>query len=106
MFMTIRSRLGAAAIFAAAGAVLVPVVATGSTVTAVKINVKTHTVTTGKFAIQFGNATTNLPNDPERIDSLTWKNSSGVQSANLAANGGTYCNDVREYWGQSYGSVE
>jgi hypothetical protein len=106
LFATTRARLTAAAVLATAGAILAPSSATGSAVTAIKINVRTHTVTTGKFAIQFGNATTDAPNDPERIDSLTWKNSSGVQSGNLAMRGGTYCGDSLEYWGQSYGSVE
>jgi len=105
--MGIRLGFGTAVLVAAAGAVLAPVAATGSTAINVKINVKTHTVTTSKFAIQFGNSTTNPPDDPERIASLTWKDSSGTVSGNLAADGGTVCNgDALEYWGQSYGSVE
>jgi hypothetical protein len=106
MFMTTRTRLGAGAAIAATAAILTPAIATGSTVTSVKINTTTHTVTTGKFKLQFGNATTDVPNDPERLDSLTWKNSSGVVSANLAARGGTVCGDSLEYWGESYGSTE
>jgi len=106
MIMTIHGRVGAAAVAAVAVALLGPALATGSTTTAVTINTTTHTVTTSKFAIQFGNSTTHKPNNPERIDSLTWKNSKGVRSANLVASGGTYCNgDVLEFWGQSYGSV-
>jgi hypothetical protein len=104
--MAIRTRLGAGVFIAAAGALLVPMAATGSTVVSVKINTTTHTVITTKFAIQFGNKTTNPPNDPERIDSLTWKNSQGVVSGNLATRGGSSCGDSREYSGQSYGSTE
>jgi hypothetical protein len=94
-------------LIAATGLILTPVTATGPAALSVKINTRTHTVTTGKFTIQFGNSTTNVPNDPERIDSLTWKNSSGVVSGNLAVRGGNLCNgDAQEYWGQSYGSSE
>ena len=80
--------------------------ATGSAAVAITINTTTHKVTTTKFAIQFGNKTTNPPNDPERIDSLTWKNSHGVVSANLATRGGSSCGDSSEYWGESYASTE
>jgi len=97
--------MGAGVLIAAAGALLAPAMATGSTAVGTTINTTTHTVTTTKFAIQFGNKTTDAPNDPERIDSLTWKNSHGVVSANLAARGGSYCGDSQEYWGQSYGST-
>ena len=91
----------------ATGLVLTPVTATGPAAPSIKINTKTHTVTTGKFHLQFGNSTTDLPNDPERIDTLTWKNSSGVVSGNLAARGGSQCaSDSLEYWGESYGSTE
>jgi hypothetical protein len=93
-------------LIAAAGVLLAPAMATGSTAAGITINTTTHTVTTTKFAIQFGNKTTNPPNDPERIDSLTWKNSHGVVSSNLATRGGSYCSDSQEYWGQSYGSTE
>jgi hypothetical protein len=108
MFVTTRTRCGAFALIAAAGAILAPVAVTGPAGAATKINTKTHTVTTGKFALQFGNSTTDLPNDPERLDSLTWKNSSGVVSGNLAVRGGSICatGDSQEYWGQSYGSTE
>ena len=54
----------------------------------------------------FGNATTNTPDDPERIDSVKWIGSSGVQMANLAASGGRSCGDGREWWGESYGATE
>ena len=89
--------MGAAVLIAAAGALLAPAMAAGSTsAVAVTINTTTHKVTTTRFAIQFGNKTTNPPNDPERIDTLTWKNSHGVVSGNLAARGGSYCNDSQE----------
>lgn len=74
----------------------------GTAMAAVTIN---HTVTTSKLAVQFGNATTNTPDDPERIDSLKWTGSSGVQTANLAASGGGSCGDGREWWGESFGAV-
>jgi hypothetical protein len=92
--------MGACVLIAAAGVLLVSATATGSAAVAITINTTTHTVTTTKFAIQFGNKTTDQPNDPERIDSLTWKNSHGVVSANLAARGGSLCNgDSQEFWG-------
>lgn len=105
--MNTRTRLGGAAVLiAAAGVLLLPAMATGSAAVIITINTTTHTVTTTKFAIQFGNKTTDTPNDPERIDSLTWKNSHGMVSANLAARGGSLCNgDSQEFWGQSYGST-
>jgi hypothetical protein len=108
VFTATRVRLSAGVLIAAAGVILAPMTATGSTAVAIKINTKTHTVTTGKFVVQFGNSTTNPPNDPERIDSLTWKNSSGTVSGNLAVRGGSVpCNaDAQEYWGQSYASTE
>ena len=71
--MTIRTRLSAGVLIAATGSILTPVVAPGPTAVTVKINTKTHTVSTSKFHIQFGNSATNPPNDPERIDSLTWR---------------------------------
>ena len=101
---TARTRLSAGVLIAA-GSLLTPVIAPGTTA-AVKINTKTHTVSTGKFHVQFGNSTTDAPNDPERIDSLTWKNSHGTVSGNLAARGGSICGDSQEFWGQSYGSTE
>jgi hypothetical protein len=105
--MTILWRLSASVLIAAAGSILTPMMTAGSAAVPAKINTTTHTVSTSKFHIQFGNSTTNPPNDPERIDSLTWKNSSGTVSGNLAVQGGTYCTtDAREWWGQSYGSVE
>src|SRR5215475_10991526 len=105
--MTARTRLSAGVLIAATGSILTPVIAPGTTAASVKINTKTHTVSTGKFHIQFGNSTTDAPNDPERIDSLTWKNSHGTVSGNLAARGGSICNgDAQESWGQSYGSTE
>jgi hypothetical protein len=55
--------------------------------------------------IQFGNATTNTPDDPERIDSVKWTGSSGVPTANLAASGGRACGDGLEWWGESYGAT-
>src|SRR6267154_3379384 len=103
--MNTRTRLGAGVLIAAAGALFVPAMAMGSAAVTIKINTMTHTVTTTRFAIQFGNKTTDAPNDPERIDSLTWTNSHGLVSANLAARGGSYCSDSQEYWGQSYGST-
>jgi hypothetical protein len=104
--MNTQTRLGAGVLIAAAGVLLVPAVAMGSAAVTIMINTTTHTVTTTKFAIQFGNKTTDTPNDPERIDSLTWKNSHGMVSANLAARGGSLCNgDSQEFWGQSYGST-
>jgi hypothetical protein len=107
MFMTTRARWSAGLLIAATGAVLTPAIATGSTVTSIKINTTTHTVTTGRFHLQFGNATTNVPNDPERLDSLTWKNSAGTVSGNLAVRGGSLCGgDAQEFWGESYGSTE
>src|SRR5215471_19602846 len=69
LFTTTRTRLSAGVLIAATGALLTPAMTAGSTATSIKINKTTHTVTTGKFAIQFGNSTTNPPNDPERIDS-------------------------------------
>jgi hypothetical protein len=104
--MGARLRWGAGVLMAAAGLILAPAMATGSTVVGTTINTTTHKVTTAKFAIQFGNKTTNPPNDPERIDSLTWKDSHGVVSGNLATRGGSSCGDSREYWGESYGSTE
>ena len=98
--------MGACVLIAAAGALLASATATGSAAVAITINTTTHTVTTTKFAIQFGNKTTNPPNDPERIDSLTWKNSHGVVSGNLATRGGSSCGDSSEYWGESYASTE
>ena len=101
-----RTRLSAGVLIAA-GALLTPVIAPGTTTATVKINTKTHTVSTGKFHIQFGNSTTDAPNDPERVDSLTWKNSHGTVSGNLATRGGSLCGgDSQEFWGQSYGSTE
>src|SRR6185437_13040891 len=105
LLMNIRTCLGAGMLIAAAGVLLVPAMAMGSAAVTITINTTTHTVTTTKFALQFGNKTTDAPNDPERIDSLTWKNSHGMVSANLAARGGSYCGDSQEYWGQSYGST-
>jgi hypothetical protein len=107
-FMTTRKRWGAGVLIAATALIFTPAIAAaGPTAATIKINTTTHTVTTSKFHIQFGNSGTNAPNDPERVDSLTWKNSSGMQSGNLAVRGGTYCTtDARESWGQSYGSVE
>src|SRR5690349_24834408 len=104
--MTARTRLSAGVLIAAAGSLLTPVIAPGTTAAPVKINTKTHTVSTGKFHIQFGNSTTDAPNDPERIDSLTWKDSHGTVSGNLATRGGSICGDSQEFWGQSYGSTE
>ena len=104
--MATRTYVSAGVLIAAAGLITTPAMATGPAAPAIKINTKTHTVSTGKFHLQFGNSTTNVPNDPERIDSLTWKNSSGTQSGNLAVRGGTYCGDAQESWGESYGSVE
>jgi hypothetical protein len=102
-----RARLSAGVLIAAAGVILAPATATGSAAVTIKINTRTHTVTTSKFGIQFGNSTTNPPSDPERIDSLTWKNSSGTVSGNLAVRGGSLCNgDAQEFWGQSYASTE
>jgi hypothetical protein len=105
LFLTTLVRLSAGVLIAGTGFVHSPL-ATGAAPAPVKINTKTHTVSTSKFHVQFGNTTTNKPNDPERIDSLTWKNPKGAVSANLAAQGGGYCSDVREWWGQSYGSTE
>ena len=78
----------------------------GTATAAVTIDSTNHTVTTSRLAIQFGNATTNTPDDPERIDSVKWTGSSGVQTANLAASGGSACGDGREWWGESYGATE
>jgi len=103
---TARVRLSAGVLVAATGSILAPATVMGSAATAIKINTRTHTVSTSKFHIQFGNSTTDKPNDPERIDSLTWKNSKGTTSANLAALGGSYCGDAQEFWGESYGSTE
>jgi len=106
LFRTTRTRLNVGALIVATGLILTPVTAAGHAALSIKINTKTHTVTTGKFHLQFGNSGTDAPNDPERIDTLTWKNSSGVVSGNLAARGGGLCGDSQESWGQSYGSTE
>ena len=90
------------------GSVLAALIITAGTAagaTAVTIDTSNHTVTTSKFVVQFGNATTNPPDDPERIDSIKWTDSSGTRTANLAAEGGGSCGDVREWWGESYGTV-
>jgi len=107
LFTITLARLGASALIAATGAAHPPVLSAGAITGPIKINTKTHSVMTTKFDIQFGNATTNKPSDPERIDLLTWKNHKGIKSPNLAVRGGSYCNgDALESWGQSYGSTE
>src|SRR4051794_41966628 len=45
------------------------------------------------------------PNDPERVTSLKWTDSDGVQTANLATSGGSACGEPVEFFGQSYGSA-
>jgi hypothetical protein len=46
-------------------------------------------------------------NDPEHITSLLWTNSSGTQSSNLAAAGGSAtCGDPSEFFGESYAAPE
>jgi hypothetical protein len=70
------------------------------------IDTTNHAVTTSTIQVQFGNSTTNTPNDPERIDSLKWVDSSGKQTQNLAASGGSSCSDRREWWGEAYGATE
>src|SRR4051794_41981935 len=49
--------------------------------------------------------TASNPNDPERVTSLKWTDSDGVQTANLAASGGSSCGEPVEFFGQSYGSA-
>jgi hypothetical protein len=92
-------------LLAASVLLLLAIPGVGTATAAVTIDTTNHTVTTSKLAIQFGNATTNIPDNPERIDSLKWTGSSGVQTANLAASGGSSCGDGREWWGESYGTV-
>lgn len=45
--------------------------------------------------------------DPERVTSLTWKDSHGTVTGNLIAEGGpAQCTDPIEFFGQSYGAPE
>ena len=44
--------------------------------------------------------------DQDRVDSLAWINSAGASTGNVVRNGGSFCGDLREYFGQSYGEAE
>ena len=44
--------------------------------------------------------------DHDRVDSIAWIDSSGASTGNLAANGGSRCGDVSEFFGNSYGTNE
>src|SRR3954453_23567525 len=69
---------------------------------AVTITTSPKTVTAARVAMEF---TASNPNDPERVTSLKWTDSDGVQTANLAASGGSSCGEPVEFFGQSYGSA-
>ena len=69
---------------------------------AVTINTSTKTVTAARVAMEFTAAN---PNDPERVTSLKWIDSDGVQTANLASSGGSSCGEPVEFFGQSYGGA-
>jgi hypothetical protein len=56
---------------------------------------------TGRIALEFDTA------NPERVKSLVWIDNEGNATKNLVAEGGRgMCNDVLEYFGQSYGAPE
>src|SRR3954454_5760588 len=69
---------------------------------AVTITTPPKTVTAARVEMEFTAAN---PNDPERVTSLKWTDSDGVQTANLASSGGSACGEPVEFFGQSYGSA-
>src|SRR5690348_14880356 len=92
------ARLAPVAIFAT----LVTAGAGAGDASAVTITPGSNTVTASRIAMAFGASD---PNDPERVTSLKWTDSDGVQTGNLAASGGSTCNEPIEFFGQSYGGA-
>ncbi len=62
------------------------------------------TLANGRITVVFAQP----PNttDHDRVDSISWIDSSGASTGNLAANGGDRCGDVAEFFGDSYGTNE
>jgi hypothetical protein len=83
----------------ALGALLAPL----GSASAVTITPGANTVVAARVSMTFGPSS---PGDPERVDSLRWIDSNGVQSGNLAAQASGGCNgDAVEFFGQSYGGA-
>jgi hypothetical protein len=74
----------------------------GSAAAQISFTEGADTVTTPKFALNFGDGSGNV----ERMEGLEWRNSEGTLSGNLAASGGGSCGDPSEFWGESYGNAD
>jgi hypothetical protein len=67
-----------------------------------------HVLTGPKLKVVFADPANGLADtDTNRVDSITWTNSSGTAISDYVANGGPlHCGDPQEFFGQSYGEPE
>jgi hypothetical protein len=64
-----------------------------------------HVLQNGRITVVLGDSSAGLTAaNSDRVDAITWVDSSGTPTGNLASNGGPlHCNDPQEFFGQSYG---
>jgi hypothetical protein len=66
-----------------------------------------HMLQNGRVSVDLADAATGLTTaNSDRVDAISWIDSSGTSTGNLASNGGPlHCNDPQEFFGQSYGDA-
>jgi hypothetical protein len=64
-----------------------------------------HVLANKRITVEFATSANGYTKtDSDRVDSLTWIDSAGTSTANLAVSGGPlHCDDPQEFFGQSYG---
>ena len=65
-----------------------------------------HVLAGGRLIVTLANPAAGPATTSDRVDAISWTNSTGVAVTNLVSNGGSSCGDVREFFGQSYGFPE
>lgn len=66
-----------------------------------------HQLTNGRITVVLNDPSLGATvEDQDRIDSIAWIDSAGTSTGNLAANGGGFCGDALEFFGEAYGETE
>lgn len=65
-----------------------------------------RTLRSAALTLTFADPARGPAGNADRLDHLSWVDSSGARSGDLAAHGGTACGDTLESWGQAYAYPE
>jgi hypothetical protein len=83
------------------------IVATALVAAAQFANAAGHVLANSRLSVTFGDTNVYAFPDADRVDAITWIDSSGTSRSNYVASGGpSHCGDPQEFFGQSYGEPE